>query len=208
MTGISTNTSNSVTQLPTVVPKPVAPIETEDASGDSYFNFFLTELSKTFPYVNLFPWTAATLFSTSSLNPALRQSVLAVAALFASQQDGGGQDTALAHLHGALQLIRSRLTETGADNGLAISSFLLAQYSIMKGEVAVARHHLRGMARIFQKLDQTSQNESTPSPITSDPLTILIWRMAIRVDFISSIAAGEAPIFAEYIFPPLLPRQS
>jgi hypothetical protein len=194
-------TSNAlpVMEMQTDVNLPTGvPIETEDSSGDSYFNFFLTELSNSFPYVNLFPWTAATLFSTSTHNPALRQSVLAVAALFASQQEGGDQSTSLAHLNDALQLIRNRLSEVGADNGLAISSFLLAQYSIMKGEVSIARQHLRGMARILRKLDQS---ESGPSPITSDPLTILMWRMAIRVDFISSIAVGESPVLAEYASP-------
>jgi hypothetical protein len=146
----------------------------------------------------LFPWTAATLFSTSTHNPALRQSVLAVAALFTSQQDETSLGTSFAHLHSALQLIRSRLSETGADNGLAISTFLLAQYSIMKGEVSVARHHLRGMAGILWKLDQS---ESAPSPITMDPLTILIWRMAVRIDFISSIATGEVPVIAKHASP-------
>jgi hypothetical protein len=186
----------SVTEIQLGIPHTEVPIATEDSSGDSYFNFFLTELSKLFPYVNLFPWTAATLFSTSTHNPALRQSVLAVAALLASQQEETRQGTSFAHLHSALQLIRSRLSQTGADNGLAISTFLLAQYAVMNGEVSVARHHLRGMAKILWKLNQTS--ESAPSPITSDPLTILIWRMAIRVDFISSIAVGDAPVLAEY----------
>src|SRR5271156_4925839 len=74
----------------------ISPIATEipstsfnEARDDaSYFNFFLTELSKCFPYVNLFPWTAATLFSTSLHNPALRQSVLAVAALTSTDLSG------------------------------------------------------------------------------------------------------------------------
>jgi len=69
----------------------------EDGSDPSYFNFFFTELSKAFPYVHLFPWTAATLFSTSNHNPALRHSVLAVAALIANQGDGGSSQ-ALEHL--------------------------------------------------------------------------------------------------------------
>jgi len=193
MTGISTGTPWQSFDEAFV---PGIPVETADATGDSYFNFFLTELSKAFPYVNLFPWTAATIFSTSSHNPALRQSVLAVAALLA-EQEGGGENVALGHLQIALQTIRSRLTETGADDGLAISSFLLAHYCIMKGEILVARHHLRGMAKLLQKLHQTSQNDATPSPLTSDALTILIWRMAIRVDFISSIATGQRPIFSE-----------
>ena len=196
MTGISTDGSPFPQSLTEASFIPGIPVETAGVADDSFFNFFLTELSKVFPYVNLFPWTAAILFSTSTHNPALRQSVLAVAALLA-EQEGGGHNVAFAHLQIALQTIRNRLTETGADHGLAISSFLLAQYCIMKGEILVARHHLQGMAKILKKLHQTSQYDETPSPLTSDALTILIWRMAIRVDFISSIAVGQRPIFAE-----------
>ena len=176
----------------------------EDRSGASYFNFFLTELSQCFPYVNLFPWTAATLFSSSNHNPALRQSVLAVAALIADQE-ANGEAEALKHLQKALQLLRNRLSsvDVDVDDGLAISSFLLAHFSMMVGDHNTAKKHLRGMSIVLSKLnhamdDGTDRRESVPSPLTTDKLTMLIWRMAIRIDFISSIACGKVPV---------LPRQ-
>jgi hypothetical protein len=169
----------------------------EDHSGASYFNFFLQELSKCFPYVNLFPWTAATLFSSSNHNPALRQSVLAVAALMANGAANGAAE-ALKHLQTALQLIRNRLSavDVSVDDGLAISSFLLAHFSMMLGDHATSKKHLRGMSIVLNKLDHSEgpHKESVPNPLTTDKLTMLIWRMAIRIDFISSIASGKEPV--------------
>jgi Fungal specific transcription factor domain len=188
----------------------------EDLSGSSYFNFFLTELSQCFPYVNLFPWTAATLFSSSNHNPALRQSVFAVAALIADQSklgNGHGHPEALKHLQKALHLLRSRLSAVDVDvnddgDGLAISSFLLAHFSIMIGDHNAAKKHLRGMSLVLSKLENNnnatsggerpSTGDSFPSPLTTDKLTILIWRMAIRIDFISSIACGQEPVLPKY----------
>ena len=170
-------------------------ITPEEEPDSSYFNFFLSELWKCFPYVNLFPWTAATLFSSSNHNPALRESVLAVAALIANQGSEGERE-ALVHLQKALQLLQSRFSNLEADDGMAISSFLLAHFSIMMGDYLTARNHLKGMSAILNKLDHgpSLHKESVPSPLNTDKLTLLIWRMAIRVDFISAVACGKAPV--------------
>ena len=168
----------------------------EDQTEDSYFNFFLSELPKSFPYVNLFPWTAATLFSTSNHNPALRQSVLAVAALIADQKSRVPGE-ALKRLQIALQSLRNRIqVHKGVDDGMVISSFLLAHFSMMLGDHATAKKHLRGMSSFLSRLNHSRglHQDLTPSPLTTDKLTILIWRMAIRIDFISSITCGREPV--------------
>ena len=210
----SPSTVTSTSPLPT-------PASFEDRTTnrdtESYFSFFLSELSKCFPYVNLFPWTAATLFSSSNHNPALRQSVLAVAALINKSQ---GQQEALDHLQRALQLIRDKISSVEVDEGIAISSFLLSHFSMMLGDYVTAKKHLKGMLVVLQRLDhyhggvggRGGENreggggggrEGVPNPLRMDELTMLIWRMAIRIDFISSIASGKAPILPEYF-----PRKS
>jgi hypothetical protein len=170
-----------------------------DTDG-SYFNFFLTEISKCFPYVQLFPWTAATLFSTSSHHPALRQSVLSVAALIADTKSGKDKSRALHHLQQALQHLQNKITTVEIDEGVAISSFLLAHVSIMMGEPADARKHLQGKLMVLKQLDprHVFHEDTVPSPLTHNPLTFLIWRMAIRIDFIASIACGMAPVLPSY----------
>lgn len=142
--------------------------------------------------------------------------MLAVAALIADQSrlgNGEGHPEALKHLQKALQLLGSRLSAVDVDvnddgDGFAISSFLLAHFSIMVGDHNAAKKHLRGMSLVLSKLDhsntrtsggkQHSHGDSFPSPLTTDKLTMLIWRMAIRIDFISSIACGQEPVLPKY----------
>ena len=166
----------------------------QNTEEETDFEFFLSNLSKCFPYVNLFPWAAATLFSRSNHNPALRESVLAVAALIAHNDLGKGHDRALHHIHNALQILQNKISTVEIDEGLAISSFLLAHFSIMLGDLTSAKTHLKGMVTVLAKLDPERMRESVLSPLTIDPLTMLIWRMAKRIDFITSIASGEQPV--------------
>lgn len=184
---------------PAAVPTPESKDVEDDQSEQSYFNFFLSELPKSFPYINLFPWTAATLFSSSNHYPALRQSVLAVASLIADRENHIPGE-ALRRLQIALQCLRNRLSEVdkNVDDGMIISSFLLAHFSMMLGDHASATKHLRGMSLFLSQLNHSRglHKDSIPSPLTTDKLTVLIWRMAIRIDFISSISEGRAPVLA------------
>jgi hypothetical protein len=187
-------TSGSESQSPFAVQATLHPNPAE-GTGDSFFDFFLSELSKCFPYVHLFPWTAARLFSSSDHSPALRHSVLAVAALVRNK-DALGQAEALDHLQQALQLIRVTLLGAEVDEGIAISSFMLSHFSMMLGDPVAVRKHLKGMSVALQRLNYSfgPHKEMVPSPLRTDELTMLIWRMAIRLDFISSIASGKNPI--------------
>ena len=174
----------------------------EDRSITSYFNFFLTGFSQCFPYVNFFPWTAGALFSSSNHNPALRESLLAVAAMI-SDRGANGEAEALEHIERALQLLRNRLSaiDLDIDDGSAISTFLLAHFSMMLGDHTTAKKHLRGMSIVLMELDhsESPHKESVPSPLTTDNLTMLIWRMAIRIDVVSSIACGQQPVLPKFL---------
>src|SRR5271167_3352426 len=97
-----------------------APRSDNTEEDGKYFNFFLSELSNCFPYVKLFPWAAAKLFVTSNHNPALRQSVLAVAALIAENDLRREHTQALEHLQKALQILRSNISTVEIDEGVAI----------------------------------------------------------------------------------------
>lgn len=154
-------------------------------------------MSKGFPYVNLFPWAPAKIFATSKYHPALRQSVLSVAALIAQNDIGQGRDKAFDHLQNALKILQDRISTSNIDEGLVVSSFLLAQFSIMLGEPQTARTHLAGMVVVLKQLSNgegNSRGDSVVSPTKIEPLTMLIWRMAKRIDYITSIASGEAPV--------------
>lgn len=83
---------------------------------------------------------------------------------------------------------------------------------MMLGDYVTAKKHLKGMLVVLQRLDhyhvaeggggRTGEGgggrEGVPNPLRMDELTMLIWRMAIRIDFISSIASGKQPLLPEY----------
>jgi len=63
---------------------------------------------------------------------------------------------------------------------------------MMLGDHTSIRHHLLGMWSVLTS--QYPQQVLVALLLKTDKLTVLIWRMSIRLDFISSIAHGEAPI--------------
>ena len=165
----------------------------------TYINFFLSELSKCFPYVRLFPWAPDKLLATSSNNPSLRQSVLSVAALIVENRLGSGYVKALDYLQKALQTLQRQISTSEIDEGVAISSFLLAHFSMMLGEHLTTRKHLDGMVMILKKVNDENMQESVVSPLSIDPLTMLILQMAKRIDVICSIVCAEAPVIPRFL---------
>lgn len=172
-----------------------------DKDHSLYFNFFLSELPRCFPYVSLFPWTAATLFASSNLHPALRECVLSIAALLEDRESEASRN----HLQRAMGLLRTRISFLDVDESVAISSFLLAYWNLLRGDLQSTRAHLQGMLSVFKSLDPGTayRDISVPSPEHVTPLMTLIWRMGIRVDFISSIASGGTPILPRFSRSPI-----
>jgi len=157
-------------------------------------------MSNILPYVNIFPSAPSTLFSTSLHHPALRHSVLSISALIADKKSGKGRERALEHLQKSLKLLQNSLLAVEVDEGVAISIFLLAYFNVSSGEHSAARKHLEGLRMVLAQLERNhlTKNGGIPSPYAISPLTMLVWRMAIRMDFILAIMYGRRPIFPMY----------
>lgn len=179
-----------------------APVPTQDipSSDLPYFTFFLEQMSNILPYVNLFPSAPSNVFSVSLQHPALRHSILSISALIADKKSDRGRVRALDHLQKSLKHLQTSLTAVEVDEGMAISIFLLAYFNVGSGEHSTARKHLQGLQLVLEQLKQNhlARNGGVPSPYAVSPLTMLIWRMAIRMDFIMSIMYGQPPIFHVY----------
>jgi hypothetical protein len=102
--------------------------------------------------VNLFPWTAAQLFSTSTHHPALRQSVLAVAALIADPGPQHGHVKALHHLQKALMQLQTQISASGADEGIAIKQLSIGSLQHDAGRL---RDFEEASARYVDNSDET-----------------------------------------------------
>jgi hypothetical protein len=179
-TSLSAFLANPVTLNFVADPIPES-IPEDGITSEALFQFFEQQLGSTLPYVDLFQTAAATWFSTSVHNPALRQAVLAIRLLTV---DPSNHDKANEHLQWALTLLRRSEV---SDGGGAIGYFLCAHFSMMLGNQTWARDHLRALKSLV------------PSPLRTDKLTKLIWRMAVRIDFMASIASGKPPILPRYL---------
>ena len=183
---------------PALIPDPDTP-----PSDTYYFHFFLTEMSNVLPYINLFPSTSSALVSGSFHHPALRHSILSISALIADTKAQKGPEKALEHLAKSLKFLQTHLSSVDLDEGVAISIFLLSYFNVSSGQHSTARKHLSGLCMVLQQLQQKHmvRNGGVLSPYAISPLTMLIWRMAIRMDFIMSLLYGLRPILPVYAPP-------
>jgi hypothetical protein len=120
--------------------------------------------------------------------------------LIADKTAHRGKERALEHLQKSLRLLQKSLSTLAVDEGVAISIFLLAYFNVSSGEHASARKHLLGLAMVMEQLqrDHSVRNGGVLSPYAISPLTMLIWRMAIRLDFIIAIMYAQRPVFRMY----------
>lgn len=184
----------------------------DDENEQELFNFFHLRLPKVFPYINLFRWTAATLFSKTARNDAMKETVYAINDLLKYQDLHQKMDsetslqTAQRHLNNAFNYLYERLNQLQKNPGATegggetICTFLLAHVSLMLNQVAGARVHLDGFFQLL-KNPQPGQPDPPypPSPSETDGLTYLIWRMALRIDFITAIATCKEPVLPLYL---------
>jgi len=193
-----TNSETSYTLIHSPAPVPTSDIPSSDLP---YFTFFLEQMSNILPYVNLFPSAPSNVFSVSLQHPALRHSILSISALIADKKSDRGRVRALDNLQKSLKHLKTSLSAVEVDEGMAISIFLLAYFNVSSGEHNTARKHLQGLRLVLEQLKQNhlARNGGVPSPYAVSPLTMLIWRMAIRMDFIISIMYGQLPIFPVYV---------
>ena len=149
------------------------------------------------PYVDLFPAAPASVFSSSLYHPALRHSLLSVSALISDKKSERGQQRALEHLQKSLTFLQRSLSAVEVDEGVAISIFLLAYFNVSSGELVSARKHLAGLNMVLAQLkaDYLVKSGGILLYYAVSPLTMLIWRMAIRMDFVMAIMYGLRPVF-------------
>jgi hypothetical protein len=175
--------------------------DTDISTSDlPYFTFFLYQMSNVLPYVNLFQSVPGKLFSRSLDHPALRYSVLSVSALRADRKRGMDQGRALELFQKSLISLQESLNVVRLDEGVVISIFLLCYFNITSGEVMSARNHLAGLHLVLTQMleEHKSRNRGLFSPYAISPLTRVIWRMAIRMDFIIAMLFGLRPVFPPY----------
>lgn len=92
------------------------------------------------------------------------------------------------------------ISDSDVDEGTTISCFLLAYLNLIYGDIDAVEIHLQGMNSMFNTLisEDATRIEPVPQQRVMSPLTVLMRRMAMRLDFISSIITGRSPVLPGY----------
>jgi hypothetical protein len=163
-----------------------------------YFKFFLSQLPKAFPYVSFFPWVAGALFADCNIYPVLQQSVMAVASLLEDRKAESSVLKSSRHYQQALQMLRDDVLYD-LDGGKLLTFYVLSFLNLVAGEVESARGHLREMLLLVNRRDSDIGGQGiSHQPSQFTPLETLAWRMAIRIDIMSSISCGKAAILPRF----------
>lgn len=109
----------------------------------------------------------------------------------------------------ALHKIQEAISTLSVDEGTAIAVFLVLWIDVVRAELRSSRKHLRGLYLLLQELQKKFRTpDSKPGMLVSQygcvgvsPLIMQIWRIAIRLDFTTSLYLVDPPVF------PLIPTE-
>src|SRR5208282_5295621 len=107
----------------------------------------------------------------------------------------------LTYLEKALTRVKEAISVGIVDEGLIAAVFLLAHLNTLSGDFKSSRRHLKGMCQLLQLYHQRRAccipPSTTPYYTLGYPIVMLLWRMAIRMEYhVAFYNAGQgAPIF-------------
>lgn len=177
---------------------PPTPLFNDEES--SLLALFLEEIPKLLPYSELFPSVCNDICAMSATHVPLTQSILAISSSLASRRNAVTSICAFTYLENALSQIQERIAIGKVDDGLIASVFLLAFLSTIDNDYKSARRHLLGLSQLLKIYHHA--RTSSPSPrqtasVDGYPVIMLLWRMAIRLDY---VVAFHTPFHEPLIF--------
>lgn len=152
------------------------------------------------PYTNFFPTMVRDIFSRCVHHTCLHHSILSISSLVADSHLHRPLDRFYHHYIITLQSIQTAIRDMKIDEGVVITVFLLLWIDMIRAELNYARKHMVGLYLILQEMqrgdsirnagfDMLATNRSKLSP-----LLIQIWRLAVKIDWTTSLHLIEEPI--------------
>ena len=186
--------------LPVVRTLPVAEDSIIDPQDSHYLRFFILEMPRVLPYAKLFPTAVGEVFYNGIHHTALRHSILSLSAFMADRRAKRPATRAYMHLQKALCLLQDAISNGNVDDGVLYAVFLMVYFNIINSDHASSRRHLQGLQSLLDYRQRQVAAERTLTPNLSQPvvmpaLTMLIRRMAMRLDFVLAIFYARKPIF-------------
>ena len=167
-------------------------------------------MSYILPYTNIFPSIVHDVFARCVMHIALRHSVLSVSSMIADYRAKRPMDRFHFQYITSLQKIQQAIQIMSLDEGIAIAVFLILWIDVVRAELRPSRKHLRGLYLLFQELQKRYRDPSASAALSQDPqilvdergstvgvssLIMQIWRIALRLDFTTSLYLVQPPVF-------------
>jgi hypothetical protein len=187
--------------MPIVRTLPIANDSIVDPQDSHYLRFFVLEMPRVLPYAKLFPTAVGEVFYNGIHHTALRHAILSLSAFMADRRAKRPATRAYMHLQKALRLLQDAISGGNIDDGVLYAVFLMVYFNLVNSDHASSRRHLQGLQSLLdyrqrqvtaeRTLTSTGQGNQLVMPV----LTMLIRRMAMRLDFVLSIFYARKPIF-------------
>ena len=177
------------------------PMTVLTADESLLFGFFLRELPSLLPFSELFPSVCNDLWAMSVTHIPLTQSILALSSYLSDRQADIPRIHKLTYLKEALTRLQEAISAGIVDEGVIVAVFLLALLNTLSGDFKNSRRHLQGMCQLLQFYHQQRAGPIPPNTIPYNslcyPIVMLLWRMAIRMEYhVAFYDGGQgAPIF-------------
>lgn len=186
--------------LPVIRTLPVPDDSLIDPQDSHYLRFFVLEMPRVLPYAKLFPTAVGEVFYNGIHHKALRYSILSLSAFMADRRAKRPAERAYLHLQNSLRLLQDAISNGNIDDGVLYAVFLMVYFNIVNSDHASSRRHLQGLQSL---LDYRQRQIATERPLSTSAgqslvmpaLTMLIRRMALRLDFVLAIFYARKPIF-------------
>jgi len=186
--------------LPVVRALPVPDDSLVDPQDSHYLRFFVLEMPRVLPYAKLFPTAVGEVFYNGIHHTALRHSILSLSAFMADRRAKRPATRAYMHLQKSLRLLQDAISNGNIDDGVLYAVFLMVYFNIVNSDHASSRRHLQGLQSLLDYRQRQVNTERTLTasmgqPLVMPALTMLIRRMAMRLDFVLAIFYARKPIF-------------
>jgi hypothetical protein len=186
--------------LPVVRALPVPDDSLVDPQDSHYLRFFVLEMPRVLPYAKLFPTAVGEVFYNGIHHTALRYSILSLSAFMADRRAQRPSTRAYIHLEKSLCLLQDAISNGNIDDGVLYAVFLMVYFNIVNSDHASSRRHLQGLQSLLDYRQRQVAAERTLTaglgqPLIMPALTMLIRRMALRLDFVLAIFYARKPIF-------------
>lgn len=183
--------------------QPIAQEDLIESIDNRYLSFFLYTMPHVLPYTRLFPSIVNDVFSRSVVHRTLRHSVLSISSMIADYRLRRGMERFHYNYITSLRMIQNSIQNMDVDEATTIAVFLVLWIDVVRAELRSSTKHLRGLYLLLQEIQKKYRPPDMDGGMFIDqsggvgvsPLIMSIWRLAIRLDWTTSLYLCSTPVF-------------